>query len=367
MKQKDSLLGVVQTLFKWRKPILIITLAAAIGSAVIVLLLPVYYEASTTFYAASPDLAKPEGIFGMTNESMDYYGEDEDIDRMMSIANSSELANFLIDSFNLYEHYGIDPTGSKAGYWVREQLSDLYDITKTKFDALELTIEDRDREQAAAMANAARVKISQIAQNLIKYSQSQVLKTYEVNMFEKQKQLLNLSDTLESIRKEYGVYSTDMQSELLTSLLAKSESRLAGSEARLEAYRNIPRIPRDSINFLQARISATEKEIVNLQAKLDLFNKGLSQVKVLENIHKEASDQLGLDRERYKQILTTYDSDFPAIHLVEAADIPLIKSRPKRTIIVLGATFIAFILSLVGVLLFDGYKDINWRELMDAK
>ena len=63
MEYKESLLGVLQTLFKWKKPILITTLIGAVGSIIIVLLLPVYYQSETIFYAASPDLAMPERMF----------------------------------------------------------------------------------------------------------------------------------------------------------------------------------------------------------------------------------------------------------------------------------------------------------------
>ncbi|MEO1711796.1 MAG: hypothetical protein AAFU60_00475, partial [Bacteroidota bacterium] len=81
MENQNSLLGVIETLYKWRKQILITTLIAAVGSSVIVLLVPVYYKSTTIFYAASPDLAAPEPLFGKTNESMEYYGDDEDIAR----------------------------------------------------------------------------------------------------------------------------------------------------------------------------------------------------------------------------------------------------------------------------------------------
>ena len=261
MNYKDSLLGIIQTLFRWKKPILIITAIAAIGSCVVVLLLPVYYQGTTIFYAASPDLAMPEAIFGSTTEGMEYYGEDEDIDRIMTIAESSELAEYLITAYSLMTHYEIDTGSVKAPFKVREKFDNLYEVKKNKYDAIELSIEDKDREKCAAMANSARIKINEIAQRLIKTSQGEILKTYEANIKDKEEQLQSLNDSLLNVRGKYGVYNTETQSELLATLLAKAEAKLANAKARLNSYKKAGNAPRDTILILNATVeAATERK-----------------------------------------------------------------------------------------------------------
>lgn len=367
MEYKDSLLGVVQTLFKWKKPILITTLIAAAGSVIIALLLPVYYQSTTIFYAASPDLAMPERMFGSTNEAMEYYGEDEDIDRILTIATSNELADYLIRTFKLYEHYDIDTTAIKAPYYVRLKLDKLYKVQKTKYDAIELSVEDQDKQLAASMASAARFKVDEIGQRLIKNSQSELLKAYESNILEKERQLNMLNDSLNSVRSKYGVFNTETQSELLATLLAESEAKLYNSTARLQVFQNSPGVPRDTITNLKAAVQGAQQEVKLLREKLDLFNQGMATVEMLVQIHLEASKQMGEEKERYKQIKTAQESPFPAIHLVEEAAIPIIKSRPKRMIIVLAATALAFLFSAVGSLIFDTYRDVNWRSIVDGR
>ena len=368
MEQKDNLIEVLKTIFRWKWPIIITTGVAAVGSVIISLVIPVYYESTAIFYAASPDLAMPERIFGTSSEAMEYYGEDEDIDRIMTIAKSSELAEFLIREFKLYEHYDIDTSHIKAPYRVREKLDDLYEVKKTKYDAIELSIEDQDPKIAAAMANAARQKIDELAQRLVKGSQEQVIKTYETNILEQSRMLNILNDSLEYVRGNYGVYNTVTQSEVLATLAAKAEARLANEEARLNSFQTVSRnVPADTIMYTKARISALKKEVANLNGKLRLFNKGMALADLLAQLHDEASEQLSEDQERYKQIKTAYLSYFPAIHLVEEAAVPIIKSRPKRMIIVLAATFIAFLMSIVSVLFLDTYSNVKWKEVFNAE
>ena len=76
---------------------------------------------------------------------------------------------------------------------------------------------------------------------------------------------------------------------------------------------------------------------------------------------------MGKDRERYRQALSVYNSTFPAIHVLEEAPVPVIKSRPKRMIIVAVAVILAFILSVMGVLIFESYRDVNWKEVYEGK
>jgi LPS O-antigen subunit length determinant protein (WzzB/FepE family) len=71
--------------------------------------------------------------------------------------------------------------------------------------------------------------------------------------------------------------------------------------------------------------------------------------------------------ERYKQVKSASESDFPTTLLLEAGAVPVIKSRPKRTLIVAAAVAVAFVFSVIGVVVFDTYRDVNWREIMHVR
>ena len=123
MENNDNLIGVLVTLFRYKRPILWATLATAVGTALIsFLFLDNYYKSTTTFYPLSSDVFKPEQMFGSSQKDMEYYGREEDVDRLLTIAQSGELYDFLIKKFNLYQHYKIDTTSEQAAFKVREAL-----------------------------------------------------------------------------------------------------------------------------------------------------------------------------------------------------------------------------------------------------
>lgn len=363
----NSLLGVLSTLFRWKKQIVTVCLAAGIGTAGISLLLPNYYKASTTFLAVSPDQAKPELIFGEGAFEPDFYGNQDDIDRLLTIAESNELVDFLVDTFNLYKHYGINPDGKRAPYNVRRAFFALYEITKTKRDALELTVEDKDPAMAARIASAAQEKIDEIAQRLIKANQLRTIQTFERDIAGKMEQLTSINDTMVRLRDYYGVFNPVSQTELLTSSFANSEASVLSLQAQIEVYRQIGGRFRDSIPKLEARLKGAEQEVAVIQKQLERLNTGMSSFLTLERQNQEVNRSLSQHQEKLKQYRAAFESDIPATLLVEEATEPLVKERPKRSIIVIAATALAFFFSIVGVLLIEAYRDINWRDIYEGK
>ena len=358
------MLGVLQTLYRYRKEILGTTLAAALLTALVALLiLPVYYESTTTFYAAHTDLASPERIFGQSTDAVDYYGKSDDIDRLLAIGKSGELVSYMVERFDLYTRYDIDPAGAKASYNVSQEFFSLYNIQKNKYDAIELSVEDEVPQVAADMANAARDKISTTAQRLIKEGQTLVVNTLRENIENKQRELNTLGMQFDSVRTTYGIYNLNAQTEALAGRIAGTENQVAGDSVRLSILSQQKNIPRDTLTYLRARLEGGRLQLRNARQRMREFDRGITGYRVLFGQQVEATDQLALDRERYKQYQVAMNTDFPTLHLLERADVPVIKSRPHRTLLVLAATVLAFVLSVIGALLFDAYRRVDWESV----
>ena len=57
-----------------------------------------------------------------------------------------------------------------------------------------------------------------------------------------------------------------------------------------------------------------------------------------------------------KQLSASYNAKFTALHLIEAAEVPVQKSRPKRSIIVVLSSLIGIMFSFLAVLIIDNIK-----------
>lgn len=363
MTNNENLVGTLRILWQWRKKIARVVVIATLGTALISFFLHNYYKSSTIFYAASPDLFKPEQLFG-GDKSVDYYGTDSDIDRLLTIANSNELVEYMVKHFNLYAHYDIDSTKKNASFKMKERFFELYNIQKTKYDALELSVEDVDSKFSAEMANEARNKIDQIAQSLIKNSQEKLMESVTKDIEHRQKDLIVLGDSLSFLRKKYGIY--DLSSgEVLAGKVAEAESNYNMSKAKLKVLEKDPHVKRDTLAMIRANTKGYEEELISLTAdssksnfNIKRFNEGISHVTIITQMHGSVRDQLSRDINRLGELKAAYDNKISAIHLIETAIEPVQKSRPKRSIIILVAGLAAFFFSCIGVLLLERYKDL---------
>lgn len=363
-KPEEHLLGVLRTLYRRRKYIVYTCVITGIGAAVISLLLPVYYQAGTVFLSASPDQANPGVLFGESAAQLNYYGSSGDTERLLTLAESNELLDFLVDSFDLYEHYRIDPEHPKAPFLIKRKLRGLYEVLKTKRDAIELRVEDRDPLLAAALANAARDKIAQMALELIRSAQVKAVNTFGTDIQGKEDQLDALADSLQTFRQKYGIYNLTAQSENLTLLYTRSMSELARNRSKLDFLKSSPQIPVDTIAYLSATVVGIEKEVETIKEEMDRFNQGVYKMNFYERQYYDINETLSELKLKLKQYESILQADAPALILVEAAETPIVKSRPRRSLLVVMAVFIAFFMSILGVLVLDAYRRVDWSKVL---
>jgi ElaB/YqjD/DUF883 family membrane-anchored ribosome-binding protein len=154
------------------------------------------------------------------------------------------------------------------------------------------------------------------------------------------------------------------QSEQLSIFTARANSKLQQDKAKLGAYEKMANPNKDSLLIVKSRIKGAQEELKQLAYTTSEFNKGMATVEVLAEIQEESSRQLGEDKERFKQIQSAYASQFPTIHTVEAAEIPVVKNRPKRSILVVLAGALTFFFLSLGAILIEAYKEVDWKDVL---
>jgi uncharacterized protein involved in exopolysaccharide biosynthesis len=360
------LIGVLRSLWQWRKPIIYVTLAGTILAVIISLLLPEYYTGRTAFLTISPDQVSIDGVFGNNNSRIQFYGTGDDIDRLMAVAESDALVDQMVEQFHLYKVYDIDSTKKKAPVYVRREFLNLYDVTKTPRDAIELEISDRDPIRAAAMARAAREEINKISLDLIRGTQERSAAGLRSEVENREENLKEINRRLGELRKTSGVYNTDAQSEALAVQTTLIQSNFATTNAKLQAYRQQGgRGARDSIAKYQVQLAGLRSARVNLDSQLVRLNQSIGSIENLEEEREDLNDALSEDRIRLKQFETILRSEQRALEVVEEAKVPVAKSYPIRSLMVIGAMMFSFIIAVVGALLIDTARQYEWEGIFN--
>lgn len=298
MSTSDNIISLLKIWFKWKKLILQLTVAVAIISAAATwFFLKNYYRSTTIFYAASTDVQKIDKLFGTSEETLEYFGTPDDVNRILAIAESSELRDYLTQRFNLYVHYDYDSTDTKSRFKFQEHFKELYRVEKNRLDAVELSIEDTEPEFAQKITLAAREYINIRASEMIKQNQAKMLQDCSESLIQQEKDLKRIEDSLKILRTR-----------------------------------------------------------PNTQGMIEILN----QVQI------QKAKQLGTDIVRREQLRTVEQSKISGIYVVEEPQVPLVKSRPKRSILVLAAVAITFMFTTIGVILLENYRKIDWDSVKDA-
>ena len=303
---------IIPILWNNRKLIIGASVLSMVIATALSLILVNYYKATSLFYPVSEGLQRP--IVDAKDDQLSFFSNDHDVDRLLSIAQSREIKYQIIEEFKLIEHYGIDPDHPKAQLKVTKKIDKLYEALKTKLDAIEISVEDRNPELAAQICNRTRELIEDKALELTEGARNQLIKSMTEEIASKETELGEMTAQIRTSREKYGIYDTESQAEGLATLQAKSPNSKA------------------------------------VQNTIDKYVTGVSEIKKLEVQQEELAKIITRDRNQLKQLSASQNRDISAIHVIEQADVPLEKSRPKRSLIVLGIGLLAGMFSSLLVL-----------------
>ena len=336
-----------------------------IVAAVISLFLPNKFKATTIFYAASDDLSNPNVMFGLNTDRSYFYGGSNERDRIISVSNSNLLIDKILKQHNLFEHYEIENASIKDRQKVIKKFRKNFEVLKNDLDAIELSFVDADPEFSARIANDSRTVLNELVSEIIKSSQDNFVRSLEVKINEDKNKIKSLSDSIALIQQKYQFYDSENQTQQLTELVTHSKNRLQSEQARLDLYSKMRGARRDTLNNIRARIIGLENQIKAIEnpdstnaAGLNLQE--LSRIKpvlqMLEGRYYTIRGELVRDEVQLNMVQVARQSTTPALHVIEPADIPTRKFKPRRTILVLGSVIAAFIFYVLGILLIEGYN-----------
>ena len=311
-----NLLELIRLILRWKKPILILCALATI-TAVIVSdphIIKPKFKSTSVFFAASPNMTSSQTLF--VDNNAEYFGSSDDIDRLLSIANSAPLKSYIVQKYKLFDVYKIDSANTEyPNYKVMKELEENYTAFRNDKGALEITVFDTDKERAAIMCNEIVAKVDEMNNNIILENKRRILAIYNTKINEKQEQIKVLNDSIVSVKMI-----------LQGSPSGPASLRNSGSE-------NLSRTP----------------ELLDQQLKLleDQKKAGL----------KELNNTIGL-AEQYR---STINTNIPTVFILEKAYAAEKKSKPIRWIIVLGSLLAALSGSIIMAWCIEKFRAIKQK------
>ncbi|MFN8276578.1 MAG: hypothetical protein U0T84_03775 [Chitinophagales bacterium] len=314
MHQQFNLVGVIRLLIQWWKQILWISL----GSALLVGLfswffMDDYFLSYATFYPINMAQNDRVAMFNTENAvALDYYGTKEDINRMLTIAQSGEVAAYVIEKYQLAAHYKID---TNKRYWrtkVKKEFESNYKAIKTDQSAVEISILDTDPKLAAEIVNDILGKVDATFRHTILEAKQKQLELIKNQLNQQASHIAAMNDSLADLTRDFHI--------VVRAGADKSEI-VEGSDFRaVQLYKTLSSEQRNAITEYNNRTNIKEQMEVSMQ------------------------------------------SNASAIAVVDKPVVADRKEKPVRSLIVLSTFLITLVMSVFGVLLMEQVNAIR-KEL----
>jgi capsular polysaccharide biosynthesis protein len=266
-----STLSLLEFLYHWRKHLAIITGAAIVFSALATFLIPNQYKAVSTLFAVKSFSASrylTEEPPGVAEDYMDI-GDEDDIEKLLTVLSSTELQDLVVKKFDLYNHWKISSDDSHKETWMNLKFQEMISFKRTDILSVKIEVYDYSPDTAAQIANAIAAFADTVKN---RYTKRIALEALNIVQNEYDKTLIYmkvLEDSMQVIRGK-GVLEYNLQVEALTRSLGKAMAggNSAGVSKIEERLKTFEKFGGPFFNLTNEVMLQKERQVF-LKSKLD--------------------------------------------------------------------------------------------------
>lgn len=317
-------------LFKWKKPLLILSLVAAVVSAGVSFLIDNKYKSTVVVFPASTSSVSKALLTQNLSGKHDVmeFGEEEQAEQLLQVLNSDQIRNAIITKYDLMKHYKIDPSEKFVQTKLIKKYEDNISFKRTKFQSVRIDVLDTDPDTAALIANDIAALMDTVMIRMEHERALKGLKIVETEYNDLHAYIRSLEDSMTVLRK-LGVHEYEVQIEMYTRALAE-----ALGQGKTAAAKTIE----DKLIILADYGSA----YVSLRNKLEY-----------------EMEKLVLLRGKFKEAKVDATSELPHKFIVNNAFKAEKKSYPIRWLIVVISTICTFLMTVILIIVVENYKKLN--------
>jgi len=312
-------------LWNKKKPLITVSVLAFIAAVIVSLTITPKFRSTVIFFPSSSTSISKALISttgGNSKNDILQFGEEEETERLLQVLYSDEIREKLVDKYNLFEHYEIDPESRYKYTMLYGMMKGNISFRKTEYMSIRIDVLDTDRKIAADMANEIASLLDSTMNRMKKKRAREAYKIVEQEYFSLKDEIGELEDSLKILGK-LGIFNIEAQSQGLVELYLDALSR--GNRSQVERL---------------------EKQINVLAEHGGTF---LFLTEFLEN----ESARLSLLKEKYVEAKVDAEQNLSHTFIVNKGQESEKKAYPKRSVIVIISTLSAFLFTLIVLISID--------------
>jgi uncharacterized protein involved in exopolysaccharide biosynthesis len=359
-----SLLELLTVIAERKRVVLWTTVLFAIVSVVVSFLLPKWYTATVTLLppqqnsslsaAMASQLGNLGGLASLAGGSL---GLKNPNDMFVGMLRSRTVEDAMIQKFGLMQEYHQRYLSDARKAFERPVTVD----GSSKDGLIHISVEARDPNRAAQLANSYVDQFRSLSEHLAITEASQRRLFFEQQLEQAKNNLANAEESLKQTEQQTGLIQLDSQARALIESAASLRAQIAAKEVQIQSLQTFATSENSQLVQAQQELESLRAQLAKLGGSEEGADAGLlvPRGKVpgagLEYVRKLR------DVKYYETIFEILARQFEAakldeakqgavIQVLDAAVPPDKKSFPKRSMIVLVATLVGFLIGILAAL-----------------
>lgn len=325
-------------IYKWRKKLIIVTVAAAVLSIIASFIIsPQYKATSVVFPARTFSVAKllVEQNAGNQEDYMEL-GDEDDAEKLLQILNSSDIREMVAEKYDLYTHWKIPRDNDLTTHYLKLKWDEMVSFKRTDYVSIRIDVYDYQSDRAAKIANS----IVDYA-DTVKFRMTRTI----------------AKEAFSIVETEYNSYLKNV-AEMEDSVQVLRELGILDYKSEMKAY---------SKEMAKAVANGDERAQSKLKGKLDTLEKyGMAFVDLTEKL-KKYRFKYPVIKGKYDEAFVNLNKHLPPAFIVDKAVRNEKKAKPVRALIVVVSTFSAFFLALMFLLFADKLVELKKQVVSQSK
>lgn len=366
-EDKFDFLELLLVLARRKAFILRVTLAAAVIAAVVSLILPSLYTATTTILPPQQNQSVLNSMLGqlgaLTGFNESDLGLRNPLDIFIAMLQSRRVEDRLIDRFDLRNQYRV-----KRYQDARKKLEARSDIFADKQGLISVSVTDHDPQRAAEMANAYVEELHTLNSELAVGEAGQRRLFYQQRIDAEREALSQAEVALRQVQEKSGLVQPDAQGKAIIESLADMQAKVAAKEVQLDAMRTYATENNPDVKRAEQELGGLRAELAKMQRNTGQSGEGNLEVPTRQ-LPAAALEYIRRARDvKYHEALFEFlikqleaarldeGKDALVVQTVDKAVPPERRSSPRRTLMVLIAALAAFLLACLWVLIAAAWR-----------
>ena len=282
-----------------------------------------------------------------------------DYTRYLAILTSRTVAERAVTRFGLVDVYETQDKPSPEAAAIEEFRKNATFNVSLEYNFMGISVRDQSPRRAAQMANYLVGELNTENTRLSSASARERRTFIETRLHEAEAALDSVRVRIQGFQERYGITEPEVQGQALMSSIATASAAVAQAEiyyaSLTSAYGDTGENP--DVNAAKAALTAARQQLTRLTSgQSSLMPVPLSRLPQVGRQYSELQQEqliqgqiIEFIRPMYEQASFSERQQTSAVQVIDQAEVPVKKSDPRLSVIVLGITFSALVLAVLFV------------------